>query len=1129
MSDLIGFESPKIDWTPGPDLPQRFKRFRQKCELLFDGPLKARTNEQRCRYVLLWTVDYGLDLFNTWNLSSEEQNKLDEYWKRFEEHVKPQSNHILNRFYLRNLRQNGRPLDDFLTEAKLLIQNSGYLSTLHDELLRDALVFGVDSDIVRKKCIAEGNDLTLKKAREIARTDEATRLQLKAMTSEADTTHVNSLHRAKGNAKPKQRGQRDNKARKQRNDKHLCNRCGNESHTGDNKCPASGVECHYCHKRGHFSKVCRKRNQVHEVQNHTAGKQENNSDLSDDDMFLESLEVDSINNNNRSKVITTVEVTAKPYHKKTTPIVCKIDTGAETNVISKTEFDKIIASPSDKALGPPQILTAYGGQKIECMGTCQLFIHHKDGIKDVTFTVTNVQGTAMLGCKTSEELGFVTINCSIENTPPLTKETLLSSYPDRFEGLGAFKDMKPYHIMLDPAAEPVIHPPRSVPVHLKDLYRKELDDMLNLGVITPVDRPTDWVNSIVLSEKKNDKGEVTKLRVCLDPRDLNKWAKREHYRSKTVDEVVTELNDAKFFTIVDTKKGYWHVPLDEESSYLTTFSTPFGRYRFKRLPFGLVVSQDVFQKQLDTAFEGLDGVTGIADDTFVYGSSEVEHDRNLTKLMERAQQKGVVFNEDKVQFKCKKVSFFGHTWTPQGIKPDNKKVSAIIDMKPPEDTKSLQSFLGLVNYLTRYSGRLATLSAPLRDLTKKDTAYSWGPEHDRAFTEVKKEVSSLGVLRYFDPHAETVIETDASLKGLGAVLLQDGKPVCYASKALTETEQRYSNIEREALGVIWGLERFHYFIYGKSCTIHTDHKPLEMIFKKKLSNCPARLQRFVLRALKYNVTVKYVKGAEVSIADALSRVSPQPAPPEGEFPQLDIHQITKNLPASPIKLQQIRNETANDPTLSKLREVIHEGWPATREKCHKALHNYWNFREELTIEDGLILKQERIVMPSTLRRGALNTIHHGHLGQEKCLLRARSAVFWPGITKDVTNLVQNCATCQAHQRKQQKQQILQPEPPCYPWQILSSDLFEFKGNQYLLISDKYSKFPIIRKLTSTTSRAIINHLKSIFAEHGIPERLTTDNGPQYASQEFHDFMQTNGVEHVTSSPMTDSREYPQEV
>ena len=189
--------------------------------------------------------------------------------------------------------------------------------------------------------------------------------------------------------------------------------------------------------------------------------------------------------------------------------------------------------------------------------------------------------------------------------------------------------MKPYHITLDLAAEPVIHPPQSVPVHLEAPYQKELDDMLNLGVIVPVDRPTDWVKSTA----KNDKGEVTKLRVFLDCRDLNKWAKREH-RSNTV-EVVTDFNGANFFTIVDTKKGYWHVPPE---SYLTTFSTPIGRYWFKPLPFGLV-SQDVFQKQLDTALEGLNGVTGIAEDTFVYGSSEVEHDRNLTKLMERTQQK----------------------------------------------------------------------------------------------------------------------------------------------------------------------------------------------------------------------------------------------------------------------------------------------------------------------------------------------------------------------------------------------------------------------------------------------------------------------------------------------------------
>ena len=246
-------------------------------------------------------------------------------------------------------------------------------------------------------------------------------------------------------------------------------------------------------------------------------------------------------------------------------------------------------------------------------------------------------------------------------------------------------------------------------------------------------------------------------------------------------------------------------------------------------------------------------------------------------------------------------------------------------MKPPDNVKSLQSFLGLVKYLTRHSRRLATLSAPVRDLPKKDTAYSWGPEHNRAFTMVKKEVSSLGALSYYDLHAETVIETDASPKGLGTVLLQYGQPVCYASKALTKTEQWYSNIEHKALGVTCGLEKFHYFIYSKSCTIHTNHKSLKAIFKKKLSNCPVRLQGFALRALKYDVTVKYVKGTEVPVADELSRVLPQPAPPVGEFPQLDIHPITKNLPASLINLPQIHNKTANNPTISKLRNVIHEG------------------------------------------------------------------------------------------------------------------------------------------------------------------------------------------------------------
>ena len=364
----------------------------------------------------------------------------------------------------------------------------------------------------------------------------------------------------------------------------------------------------------------------------------------------------------------------------------------------------------------------------------------------------------------------------------------------------------------------------------------------------------------------------------------------------------------------------------------------------------------------------------------------------------------------------------------------------------------------------------------------------------------------MGVLRYFDPSVETVIQTDASQKGLGAVLLQQGQPVCYASKALKDTEKNYSSIERETLGVVWDLERFNYFIFGRHCTVNTDHKPLESIFKKSLSSCPPRLQRFLMRALKYDVTVNYVKGPDVPIADALSRVSPKLASANGQLPKIHVHHITQNLPASPTRLQQIRDETKKDPTLSLLKETVIEGWPQKRE----------------IVEEGLLLKGDRILIPPTLRPEILDIIHQGHLGQEKCLLRARTCVFGSGITKDIINKVDQCEPCQKYQRKAPKEPILQPQPPCRPWERLSSDMFQFKGQQYLLLTDQCSRFPIIRRLTSTTSSEIINNLKSIFAEHGIPLQLITDHGPQYSSAEFDGFMTTYGVEHSTTSSL-----YPQ--
>ena len=322
-----------------------------------------------------------------------------------------------------------------------------------------------------------------------------------------------------------------------------------------------------------------------------------------------------------------------------------------------------------------------------------------------------------------------------------------------------------------------------------------------------------------------------------------------------------------------------------------------------------------------------------------------------------------------------------------------------------------------------------------------------------------------------------------------------------------QTEQNYE-YWKWALGLVWGLEKCHYFIRGKQCTIQTDHEPLEAIFRKELSSCPAKLQRFTLGALKYDVKVTYVKGTDVPIADALLRVSPQPAAANSQLPQLDIHYVTNTLSASQARLQQIWEETTNDPTLNRLRETIFRGWADKQEKCPKSLYDYWSFHEKLTFEDGLILKGDRIVVPSSPCREMLSIIHQGHLAQEKCLLRARTSIFWPSLTKDVIDLVKECDPRQRHQHQQQKQPIVQQEPPSYPWQRLNSDLFEFKGHEYLSLSDQYSKFPVIRKPTRLSSQAIVTHLKSIFAEHGITAQLVTDNGPQYSSKQFQDFTES---------------------
>ena len=316
---------------------------------------------------------------------------------------------------------------------------------------------------------------------------------------------------------------------------------------------------------------------------------------------------------------------------------------------------------------------------------------------------------------------------------------------------------------------------------------------------------TEWVNSFVIVEKKVpvdssnthslEHSVSKKLRICLDPRDLNEALEREPYYTWSIEEILGKFHGMTRFTIADFNKGYWMVELHPDSRKLMTMALDIGRFQWTQLPMGSIVAQDVFQRKLDSIFLDIPGVTGIADDMIIYGRDDQEHDGNLLNFLEVCRNNNLTLNAEKMQFRLPKVSFFGHTWSDKGLSPDPKKIEAVKRMEMPQDVETMRSFLGLVNYLNRFSPHLAELSDPLREICRQKMEFKLTPACKVAFQWTKEEISKNVTLPYFNPNTSTILQTDASKRGLRAVLLQNSKPVMFASRALTGSERNYQNLE----------------------------------------------------------------------------------------------------------------------------------------------------------------------------------------------------------------------------------------------------------------------------------------------------------------------------------------------
>ena len=454
-----------------------------------------------------------------------------------------------------------------------------------------------------------------------------------------------------------------------------------------------------------------------------------------------------------------------------------------------------------------------------------------------------------------------------------------------------------------------------------------------------------------------------------------------------------------------------------------------------------------------------------------------------------------------------------------GLHAIDKKVEAIRNAPAPANQQQLRSFLGMVNYYAKFVNNYSTTTHPLHELLHNDAKWKWGKAQQNAFDELKDQLSSAPVLMHYDAELPLKLDTDASDYGVGAVIshiLPDGaeRPIAYASRTLSKSERNYAQIEKEALSIIFGIKKFHQYLYGRKFLLVTDHKPLTSLLGPK-SGIPtlaaARMQRWALLLSAYQYDIIYRSTDKHANADCLSRLPLEVLNHHADVD--DATMINKLQIEAALGADHVRNATRADPILSKVLEYTLKGWPEIIES--EAIKPYFNKRSEITTEDNCLLCGIRVIIPEILRDQVLTELHTGHPGIVRMKSLARRHVWWPGIDEDISKLVRSCSKCQTSRNKPPQAPFHPWDWPSKPWQRIHVDFAgPFLGKMFLLVVDSHSKWVEVEIMSNTVSGTTIEKLRDMFARFGLPKQLVSDNGPQFVSHEFSEFMRKNGVKHI---------------